>query len=141
MKIPRVFLVALGLSALAGAGELSAQRTSAMTEDPGIVTMRYYQCGESQLGAAAAILGGSWRRIAEELIEEGLLLDYRILMRTWGDEWNLVEYYVAEDPEAFRYAYEEIELRHYVTDTSRSQAQRFDTLCPRRKDSQYDVVP
>ena len=141
MRRCSTLVTAMALVGLAGAAEARAQSASALRESPGVVTLRYYQCGESQLGAAAAILGGGWRGIAEELIAEGLLLDYQIWTRTWGDEWNLIEYYAAADEEAFRYALEEIELRYRVTEEARTGTRRLDTLCSRRKDSQYASLP
>lgn len=140
MSMSRTGLAAVALL-LVGATDLAAQRASATTEPPGTVAMRYYQCAEGQLDAAAGILAGTWRRIARELIDEGLLLEYRILTRSWGDEWNLIEYYLASDAEAFEYAYEELELRYHVADGASARRQQFETLCPRRKDSHYRVVP
>lgn len=122
-------------------GDAAAQRSTARDEGGGVVAMRMHACGEGQVADAATILGGGWRRFAQEVVGEGLLLDYRILIRTWGDEWNLVEFYLAVDEDAFRYAYEEIELRYAVTDTNRAEMTRFTTLCPRRKDNLYDVFP
>ena len=136
----RAFLVAGLMLAVNGPGELGAQRTSASPEGPGVVVMRAYACGIANVDSAAMVLADTWGGMALELIREGLLIDYEILKRVWGDEWNLIEMFFATDEDEFRYALEELELRLYVADAGRNRGRTFATLCPRRKDSQYSVV-
>lgn len=131
----------VGLWLVIGSGSLRAQSTTALEERPGLVTMRFFQCGIGAVNEAIGVLSGQWRRIALQLVGEGLLLDYQILQREWGDEWNLVDYYVATDMDAFTFAFEELQLRYRVADAMGADAQRFATLCPRRKDAVYAVVP
>ncbi len=135
----RAFLVAGLMLAANGPGDLGAQRASASPEGPGVVVMRAYACGIANVDSAAVALADTWVAMALELIGEGLLLDYEILKRVWGDEWNLIEMFVATDDEEFRYALEELELRLLVADAGRGRGQVFASLCPRRKDSQYSV--
>ena len=121
--------------------DLTAQSASATPQGPGIVIMRSYACGTANVDSASGILVDTWGAEANAVIREGLLLDYQVLKRVWGDEWNLIEMFVATDEDAFRYAYEEIELRLQVSGSANlSRRQSFSTLCPRRKDSQYSVV-
>ena len=137
----RALLIAGLTFAFHGPIELAAQRTSAAPQAPGIVIIRSYACGTVNVDSASVILSDTWGANALELIREGSLLDYQILKRIWGDEWNLIEMFVAADDESFQYAVEEIGLRLQVVDSaSRARAATFATLCPRQKDSQYSVV-
>ena len=119
-----------------GAGSAAAQEVQ-----PGVATMRYFACGLADLDDAVEILNGTWREVADELVEEGLLLGYGILTHAWGDEWNLVDYYTAADAPAFQAAWAELILRYQARDRDGSQFERFGQLCPRHKDNQYAVVP
>jgi hypothetical protein len=39
--------------------------------------------------------------IAQELVNEGKIFNYGMLTHSWGDEWNVVYYYVVENHQAF----------------------------------------
>lgn len=134
IAIPSVLLA--GLASGAGAAGLSAQDATA-----GVTVVRYFECGLADLGEAVEMLNGSWRGYAEELIEEGLLVDYGILTHSWGDEWNLVDWFAATDQAAFQAAWRELLLRFQEDDSDGEQFTRFGELCPRHKDNIYSVVP
>lgn len=108
---------------------------------PGLATMRYYQCGVGDLDEAVAILNGTWREVADELVSEGVLLGYGILTHAWGDEWNLVDYIVAADMEAFQAGWAELLRRYQARDRDGSDIDDLNELCPRHKDNIYSVVP
>jgi len=132
--IPSILLT--GLACGAGAERLSAQEPVA-----GVTVFRYFECGLADLGEAVEILNGSWRGFAEELVEQGLLVDYGILTHSWGDEWNLVDWFAATDQEAFHAAWRELLLRVQEVDPDGTVFTRFGEFCPRHKDNIYSVVP
>lgn len=119
---------------------LGGQQASADAPIPGLVALHQYECPNANLQAAAGTLNGLRGQIAQQLVNEGLLLDYQIWVRRFGDEWNLVEYFLAEDDEAFDYAIEELSIRYQVADSGGRQAQSVDALCPRRRDNLFAVV-
>jgi hypothetical protein len=119
----------------------SAAGSRAQEPQPGVVTMRFYECGLADLGAAVDIMNGDWRAIAVDLVEEGRLIEYGILTHSWGDEWNLVDYWVATDAAAFQRAFSEFVVRAQRQDPDGDAFAEFAALCPRHKDNQYSVVP
>jgi hypothetical protein len=108
---------------------------------PGLTTVRYYQCGVGDLDEAISILNGTWRETADELVGEGVLLGYGILTHAWGDEWNLVDYIVAANMEAFQVGWAELLRRYQARDRDGSDIDDLNELCPRHKDNIYSVVP
>ncbi len=134
--------IAFAVLALSAATGLEAQRATAVREAPGVLTLREFTCPTATVDTAAAVLAETWGTIAEELIEEGLLLDYQILKRIWGDQWNLAEYYLATDEEAFDFAFEEMGLRLQVAGLARNRYNStFPVLCPQQRNSLYGVLP
>ncbi len=130
-------LVALGL-----ATGLEAQRATAVRESPGVMTLREFTCTLGSVDNAAEILAETWGAVAAEVVQEGLLLDYQIMTRIWGDEWNLAEYYLASDQEAFDYAFEEIGLRFQVAVQAKNRYNStFSLVCAQQRNSQYSVLP
>lgn len=130
-------LAALALAAVA-ASPTAAQEAE---PTPGISAVRFFECGLGDLDEAVRLLNGEWREIAGELVDEGRLLDYGILTHAWGDEWNLLDYYVAEDIQSFHAAFGELVARLQERDREGELFERFAALCPRHKDNIYSVVP
>lgn len=131
LSIPVLLLMAFGAEASAQEAEEGPQ--------PGVVSVRYFQCPFDTQGEAVRRLNTEWRSVVEELIDEGELLDYGILTHAWGDEWNVLDYFVAEDlvsfHEAFAEAFDRIQER-----VPEEQDPPFGELCPAHKDNIYFVV-
>jgi hypothetical protein len=107
---------------------------------PGITVVRYFECNMGGVGEAIGMLNGVGRTIAMELIEEGLLYDYGILTHAWGDEWNLIDYFVVENMPAFNRAWQEFLRRFVQVDPEGEMQARFTELCGRHKDNIYSIV-
>ena len=137
MRTRMATLIAAALALSAGTGPASAQEAP----QPGLVTMRYYQCGVGDLDDAVGLLGGTWRDVADELVAEGVLLGYGILTHAWGDEWNLVDYIAAADMESFQAGWAELLRRYQARDRDGSDIDELNELCPTHKDNIYSVVP
>ena len=135
MRIGALLVAALALSG--GARVALAQEAPV----PGLATMRYYQCGMADLDDAVDLLNGTWREVADELVAEGVLLGYGILTHAWGDEWNLVDYIVAADMEAFQAGWAELLRRYQARDRDGSDIDELNEMCPTHKDNIYSVVP
>ncbi len=130
----------LAIAIVAGVGA-STPLAAQDGPQPGVATVRYFECGLGDLGDAVRLLNGEWRPIAQQLIDEGMLLDYGILTHAWGDEWNLLDYYVAESTQAFQTAWAELVRRFQARDSDGNMFEEFAELCPRHKDNIYSVVP
>jgi hypothetical protein len=108
---------------------------------PGTVVVRYFECDLGATGEAIQFLNGNWRQVANELVEEGMLFDYGILTHAWGDEWNVVDYFVTESQPAFQEAWGELLRRLAPLDPDGEGVARFTEICRRHKDNIYGVVP
>lgn len=129
------------VTAIAALVGVSAPAVAQDEPQPGAVTVRYFECGLGELGDAVSLLNEEWRPIAQQLIDEGMLLDYGILTHSWGDEWNLLDYYVAETTQGFHVAWAELVGRAQTQDPDGDMFEEFAELCPRHKDNIYGVVP
>lgn len=129
-------LIGLAALTLAAAPAALAQESA----EPGVVAVRYFKCAGADVGEAAEMLNGDFRPIANQLIDEGKLLDYGILTHYWGDDWNLVDYFVAEDLESFHAAFGEAVERAQEDDPEGKRFEKFSSLCPDHKDNIYSVV-
>lgn len=124
---------------VAFAAEAAAQQAQEGPE-PGVVAVRYFQCPGPNQGEAVRMLNGQWRSAVQELIDEGGLLDYGILTHAWGDEWNVLDYFVAEDLVSFHQAFETA-FDRVLERAPEEERGRFGELCPGHKDNIYFVVP
>lgn len=130
------FLVPLLLLAAVGS-EAAAQEQEG--PQPGVIVVRYFQCPLNHQGEAVEMLNTGWRPIVQEMIEEGHFLDYGILTHAWGDEWNVMDYFVAESPAAF---HEAINVAFQRAGERLPEPETpFGELCPYHKDNTYAVVP
>lgn len=118
---------------------LEAQEAPAEAR-PGVSVVRYFKCPMGQSEEAVRILNEEWRSYAEQQIEEGRLIDYGILVHSWGDEWNVVDYFVAEDMDGWRAAWSAILSALNEADPEGEMYERFSELCTEHKDNIYTVV-
>ena len=131
MRTPSILLVA-GLALLAAAGPVQAQAA------PGILVIRSFKC--SPEGMAVEMLNRT-QPIVEELIAEGRLMDYGLARHSWGDEWNVVDYWVAADLPTFQAAFTEILRRFRERNADRPAPERpLSEVCTEHKDNIYNLV-
>lgn len=106
---------------------------------PGVVAVRYFQCPFHHQSEAVRRLNENFRPIVEEVIDEGGLLDYGIMTHSWGDRWNVVDYFVAEDLPGFHEAFAET-FRRVAERFPDEEDPPFGELCPEHKDNIYFTV-
>ena len=83
----RTSLLGVALLALTMPAEpIQAQETL-----PTHIVMRYFKCADQGEAVRALQLG---RPVVQQMVGEGKFLDYGILSHNWGDEWNVVDYFV-----------------------------------------------
>ena len=68
---------------------------------PGTVVLSFNKCDLDQVGYLARLTDSAVVPIAQELVNEGMIFNYGLMTHNWGDEWNVVYYYVAESHRAF----------------------------------------
>lgn len=135
---PRISLATLGTAALL----LTPVPARAQEEapEPGVVIVRYFECDLGRTGEAVQMMNGTWRSVVQSVIEDGMLLDYGILVHNWGDEWNLLDYFVAENSPAFFEGWGESLRRLGEADPEGTTFEGFTEICARHKDNIYGVV-
>ena len=123
-----------GLVLLPGVRPVEAQTA------PGVLVVRYFKC--SPEGAAVERLSRA-RPEVDQLVAEGKLMDYGLARHSWGDEWNVVDYWVAADLPSFQAAFNEV-LRRYrdraAQEPSRDGERPFGEICSAHKDNIYNLV-
>lgn len=132
---PLFLLLAFGATA-------SAQEQEEQDEGPqsNVVAVRYFQCPFHHQSTAVELLNTQFRPIVQELIDEGELIGYGILTHSWGDRWNVSDYFVAEDLVSFHEAFDEAYSR--VNERYPEEPDPpFGELCPEHKDNIYFTVP
>lgn len=129
LLIPVFLLFAVGAEAAAQEGEGA---------EPNVVTVRYFKCPLDHQGEAVEMLNTGWRPIVEEMIEEGHFVDYGILTHAWGDEWNVMDYFVSTDLVSFHEGISEAFQR--AGERLPEPETPFGELCPYHKDNHYFVV-
>jgi hypothetical protein len=75
------------------------------------VGVSYWKCNFAHMGKLTGAADSLLAPIAQELVDEGSLYAFGTLTHTWGDEWNLVFYWTAEDIPAFLDAWQEMTRR------------------------------
>lgn len=130
----RSLLLVAGLAFLPAAAPLAAQAA------PGVLVIRYFKCSPEAAGVEMLNRG---QPIVEELIAEGQLIDYGLARHSWGDEWNVVDYWIAADLPAFQAAFNEVlrRFRERSAGQPTPEGQRpFNEICTAHKDNIYALV-
>jgi hypothetical protein len=104
--------------------------------------VRFFKC--SPTGTAIEWLQ-RWRPFVQEMIEEGKFVDYGILRHAWGDEWNVVDYFVVADLGSFFPNFDEL-IRRVLDSDKRTEWEEeelpsFSEVCTQHKDIIYAIVP
>ena len=128
-------LAVLALSLLVFLPPLHAQQA-----EPGTLVVRYFKCPMNHQDEAVEMLNTDWRGWAEEEIDEGRLIDYGVLVHSWGDEWNVMDYFVAESQSAFQEAWSSLISRADEADPDGEMVDRMGEICPEHKDNIYSYV-
>lgn len=71
------------------------------------VVVSSWKCAWNRLDRVAKISDSLAKPIAQELVNEGRLINFGMLVHDWADEWNVVFYYTARDKPTFFAAWQE----------------------------------
>jgi hypothetical protein len=67
----------------------------------GTVVLSFNKCDLDQVGYISQLTDSAVVPIVQELVNEGKIFNYGLLTHNWGDEWNVVYYYVVENHQSF----------------------------------------
>ena len=81
--------------------------------------------------------------IEQELVNEGLLDGAGMFFHSWGDEWNVVDYFVVDGLDGFFANFAEFTRRINEANPTDGQDElpAFNELCTEHKDSIYRIIP
>ena len=71
------------------------------------LVLQQNKCESGKVGAIRAFADSAFVPIAQELVNEGKIMGFHSAFHSWGDEWNVVYMYVAEDIPTFLSAFGE----------------------------------
>ncbi len=134
-----MFRASLITLALVGAS-MPAEPIQAQEATPTHVVMRYFKC--AQQGAAVANLQEG-RAIVDQMIAEGKFLQYGILAHNWGDEWNVVDFFVVDGIDSFFGDFGELLQRTNAAAEGQEEdddGPSFGENCTEHKDNIYTYV-
>jgi hypothetical protein len=97
------------------------------------------KCKMDKLADIQAFADSAWIPVAQELVNEGQLMGAGSAFHAWGDEWNVVYWYVAEDIPAFLSGWSELFSR--VMEKYPDAMELSTDWCFEHKDSMYRVGP
>lgn len=95
------------------------------------------KCDMARVGELRAFNDSAGITIWQELVNEGALLSAGAAYHWWGDEWNVVYYYVAESIPSFLDAFSEAVARW--TERYPGAMELFQDACFEHKDSFYSL--
>lgn len=95
------------------------------------------KCDLAKQGELRALVDSAFVPVAQEVVNEGKLEFFTSAYHSWGDEWNVVFYYVAEDIPAFLDAFGEMFSR--MQERHPDFIGFFQGACSEHKDSFYSL--
>lgn len=104
---------------------------------PGVVVVSYNKCSMRAPAQLDSLNALAFFPALDELVNERRLLGWGVLGHAWGDEWNYVIYYTAENVAAFHSAFNEAVRR--VAQRRPDVWDMFGSLCTEHKDNIYSV--
>ena len=91
-------LLALGVALVLAAPAAAVAQGGPL---PGAIVLSFNKCDLARVGDIIQMTDSAIVPIAQEMVNEGKLFNYGLMTHDWGDEWNVVYYYVVEDHRAF----------------------------------------
>lgn len=107
------------------------------------VVMRYFKC--SPQGVAVRMFQQG-RPVVDEMIEEGKFVGYGLLAHSWGDEWNVMDWFAVDGIDSFFDAFNELNQRmNAAAEAAEAEGEEdefppFNEVCTDHKDNIYAVV-
>ena len=90
-----VFIFAL--IATLSADAALAQQPDSLAQQPPTIFMTAWMCDRAAVDTLVATAGERAMPVAQELVNEGMLWSYSVMVHNWGDEWNYVTLMLADD--------------------------------------------
>lgn len=121
------------------------QQAQQPAAEPTHIVVRYFQC---PMAGEAIRRFQEGQPIVRQMISEGKFLDYGLLTHNWGDEWNVVDYFVISNLDGFFTNFTEMGRRLNAANEARAAApgqqeetrRPFNEICTAHKDNIYSIV-
>ena len=115
---PCVALLTLALAALVFAPQAVAQDDDddmagmmAMMDAAPTTLMTAWKCDVAHLADIVGGMNTYMKPAAQEMVEEGMITNWGLMVHSWGDEWNVVSHMSGSDPAALMEANGELNNR------------------------------
>jgi hypothetical protein len=101
----------------------------------GVLVVSQNKCQLDKQGDARALADSATIPIAQELVNEGMLWAAGTAYHSWGDEWNVINWYSAESTSSFLEAFSELISR--LNERYPTAIASWQSWCFEHKDSIY----
>ena len=114
---PCAALLILALAALVVAPQAVAQdddemaAVDAMMEAAPSTVMSFWKCDIAHLGDIVEGMNTYMKPAAQEMVDEGMITNWGLMVHSWGDEWNIVTHMTGENEAALMEANTELNNR------------------------------
>ncbi len=107
----------------------------AAQDGPGTIVISYNKCDLSEVGYITQLTDSAVVPIVQGMVNEGKIFNYGLMTHRWGDEWNVVYYYVVANRDAFFAFWDDFVAR--VQQAHPTLFSEFQKRCSEHKDSIY----
>lgn len=122
-----------------GIGTAFAQdNQSDADEGNGILVVSYFKCQYNKIGEVVEFTKEMSEPVLNKLVDEGKLNSWGSLTHLWGDEWNYLIYYNANNLAEFEAAFGEAVSSY--EENSDDWMDKWSSLCSEHKDNVYSVI-
>ena len=103
------------------------------------IVMRYWKCNPQGQGIRLMQQG---RSAVQEMVDEGLFVNYGVMAHNWGDEWNVVDWFAVDGLASFFENFPDVLPRVNAAAEAEgdSDLPPFREVCTEHKDNIYSIV-
>lgn len=129
-------IVLIAVFCLLGTANVSAQADNESdNSETGITVVSYFKCYDASLSKAVEMYKDVNAPHINKLVDDGKLMSWGILTHYWGDEWNLISYFIAKDLATFEKAYSE--AVEATMEENPDAMDKWRSMCSEHKDNIY----
>ena len=103
----------------------------------GTLVLSQNKCSSGKEGTIRQMIDSLWMPIAQEIVNEGKLTGVGSAYHAWGDEWNVIIWYIANDTPGFLTGFGELARR--IQQRHPTLISQFQAMCTEHKDSIYSL--
>ena len=128
------------LSALAACTLLPTALEAQEPPTPTHVVLRYFHCPNQGMAVRMFQAG---EPAVQQMVEEGTFIGYGLMTHNWGDEWNVIDYFLIDGLDGFFANFAEATRRAtaYSEENAEEEFPPFEEVCIAHKDNIYNMLP